>query len=119
MSGDEQDRAAQDAAEGDALEQEVLADENAAAQAPTGDAAAAAVAGAGAASSANQSAPTGAAEPDDANDLRGYYFRELLHKPLTWILVGGGSLLVGGILLATFGPLIGVVAFVILFLCGI
>ena len=33
--------------------------------------------------------------PDDANDLRGSHFRELLHKPLTWILVGGASLVLG------------------------
>ena len=31
-----------------------------------------------------------AAALNDANDLRGHHFRELLHKPLTWVLVGGG-----------------------------
>src|SRR6185503_1763518 len=44
------------------------------------------------------SAKAALSEPDDANDLRGYHFRELLHKPLTWVLVGGGSLLLGVIL---------------------
>jgi hypothetical protein len=57
--------------------------------------------------------------PDDANDLRGYHFRELLHKPLTWVLVGGGSLLVAVILLLAFSPVVGAIAFVALFLFGI
>jgi hypothetical protein len=83
MSGDEQDKAVQDAP-----------------------------------AAATQSAP-GPAEPDDANDLRGYYFRQLLHKPLTWALVGGGSLLVGVVLAAALSPVIGIVAFVVLFLVGI
>ena len=66
-----------------------------------------------------QGAATGAAAgatPSDANDLRGYHFRELLHKPLTWILVGGGSLLIGGALAAVVNPVVGVIAFVIAFL---
>jgi hypothetical protein len=61
----------------------------------------------------------GAAAPDDANDLRGYHFRELLHKPLTWVLVGGGSLLLGGVLAAAFSPVVGAIAFVVAFLIGI
>jgi hypothetical protein len=74
----------------------------------------------GTASQAAPSAPAkAAAEPDDANDLRGYHFRELLHKPLTWILVGGGSLLLGGILLVAFSPVVGVIAFVVAFLFGL
>ena len=59
------------------------------------------------------------AAPDDANDLRGYHFRELLHKPLTWILVGGGSLLLGVILALAFSPVVGAIAFVVAFLFGI
>jgi hypothetical protein len=33
--------------------------------------------------------PVGATEgaPDDANDLRGFHFRRLLHKPLTWFAI--------------------------------
>ena len=46
--------------------------------------------------------PSGA--PDDADDLRGYHFRELLHKPLTWVLVGGGSLLLGVVLARRLQP---------------
>jgi hypothetical protein len=59
------------------------------------------------------------AAPDDANDLRGYHFRELLHQPLTWILVGGGSLLLGVILALAFSPVVGAIAFVVAFLFGI
>ncbi|HKZ15187.1 MAG TPA: hypothetical protein VJL81_15225 [Solirubrobacterales bacterium] len=142
MSRDEQDRAAQDAAAGDALEQEVVAAEAAATGGtPAPDAAAgatpgqevtaagaSAAAGAAAGSAPSQSATAtdapsqgapGPTEPDDANDLRGYYFRQLLHKPLTWVLVGGGSLLVGVILVLALSPVIGVIAFVALFLIGI
>ncbi|HXF30808.1 MAG TPA: hypothetical protein VN522_04730 [Solirubrobacterales bacterium] len=64
-------------------------------------------------------APAAAAVPDDADDLRGYHFRRLLHKPLTWILVGGGSLLLGVVLLVVLGPVIGAIAFVVAFLFGI
>jgi hypothetical protein len=143
MSGDDRDRAAQDAAAGEALEQEVVAAEAAAGQASPGDAAAgdaleqevtAAEAGAGgattgpgavaagaaaaAAGAASQSAasPSG---PDDANDLRGYHFRALLRKPLTWVLVGGGSLLLGVVLAAVLGPIAGAIAFVAAFLFGL
>jgi hypothetical protein len=56
------------------------------------------------------------ATPDDANDLRGYHFRRLLHKPLTWILVGGGSLALGVVLLIAFNAAVGAIAFVVAFL---
>jgi hypothetical protein len=58
----------------------------------------------------------GVAAPSDANDLRGYHFRQLLHKPLTWVLVGGGSLALGVILLLAFNAVVGAIAFVIAFL---
>ena len=29
--------------------------------------------------------------PDDANDLRGFHFKRLMRKPLTWILIGGAD----------------------------
>jgi hypothetical protein len=51
--------------------------------------------------------------PDDANDLRGFHFRELLHRPLTWFLVGGGSLAAGVVFLLTFGVGVGVVVLVL------
>jgi hypothetical protein len=56
------------------------------------------------------------ATPDDANDLRGYHFRLLLHKPLTWILVVGGSLALGVILALAFSAVVGGIAFVVAFL---
>jgi hypothetical protein len=69
-----------------------------------------------ASASAGQSAAAATSTPDDANDLRGYHFRLLLHKPLTWILVGGGSLALGVILLIAFNAAVGAIAFVIAFL---
>jgi hypothetical protein len=65
------------------------------------------------------SAATAAGEPDDANDLRGYHFRELVHKPKTWILVGGAALLAGVVFLLAFSPLIGAIVFAVVFLAGI
>jgi len=45
--------------------------------------------------------------PDDADDLRGLYFRELLGKPLTWILIALEVLVVGIALAAFLSPAIG------------
>lgn len=58
------------------------------------------------------SAPAQAPEaaPDDADDLRGFYFRLLLGKPLTWILLGLEVLTVGVLLAVFVGPLIGAAA---------
>jgi hypothetical protein len=58
------------------------------------------------------SAPTPPPEgaPDDADDLRGFYFRLLLGKPLTWILVGLETVAVGVALAVLVGPLIGLAA---------
>jgi hypothetical protein len=64
-------------------------------------------------------AEAGAAEPDDANDLRGYHFRELLHKKKTWVFLGGGSLLLGGIVAAAGAPVIGAIVFIVAFLFGL
>jgi hypothetical protein len=48
--------------------------------------------------------------PDDANDLRGFHFRRLLHRPLTWILTAI-FVIAAGIAGAVFvGPAIGAVA---------
>jgi hypothetical protein len=60
-----------------------------------------------------------AAEPDDADDLRGHHFRELTHKPLTWLLVGGGSLLAGLIFLIAFSPVVGALVLVAGLLFGL
>jgi hypothetical protein len=45
--------------------------------------------------------------PDDADDLRGFYFRELLGKPLTWILIALEVLTVGIVLAVFVSPAIG------------
>jgi hypothetical protein len=58
-----------------------------------------------------ESRPAAAAAPDDADDLRGYHFRELTHKPLTWLLVGGGALILGIVFLAAFSAVVGVIFF--------
>jgi hypothetical protein len=60
-----------------------------------------------------------AATPDDADDLRGYHFRALLHKPLTWVLVVGASLLLGVVMLIAFSPVIGAIVFVGVFLIAL
>jgi hypothetical protein len=75
--------------------------------------------GAPTAGAGDPATPNPTATPDDANDLRGYHFRELLHKPLTWVLVGGGSLLIGIVLAATTSPVLGAIAFVVAFLFGV
>jgi hypothetical protein len=49
--------------------------------------------------------------PDDANDLRGYYFRLLLVKPLTLVLVSAAALVAGIAGAAIVGPAIGAAAF--------
>jgi hypothetical protein len=59
-----------------------------------------------------QPGPAGAT-PNDANDLRGFHFRELLHKPLTWVLAGGGPLLLGVVFLVAFSAGAGLVIFVL------
>jgi hypothetical protein len=48
--------------------------------------------------------------PDDADDLRGFYFRELLAKPLTWILIALEVLAVGIALAVFLSPAIGAAA---------
>jgi len=51
-----------------------------------------------------------AAAPDDADDLRGFYFRLLLGKPLTWLLLGLEVLTVGVLAAVFLGPAIGAAA---------
>ncbi len=57
--------------------------------------------------------------PDDANDLRGFHFKLLLGKVLTWVLIGA-FVIAGGIAGAVLvGPIIGAAAAVGIFLVGI
>jgi hypothetical protein len=64
-------------------------------------------------------APASPGLPDDADDLRGAHFRELLHSTLTWILLGGGSLVLGVIFVIAFSPVVGAIVFVVAFLVGL
>ncbi len=48
--------------------------------------------------------------PDDANDLRGFHFRQLLRRPLTWILIAIVLIAAGVAGAATLGPAIGAAA---------
>lgn len=57
--------------------------------------------------------------PDDANDLRGLHFRQLLGKPLTWILIGIEVVIIGVFLAVYVGPAIGGAAAVVAFLSGL
>jgi hypothetical protein len=59
------------------------------------------------------------AEPDDADDLRGKHFRGLLHSTLTWVLLGGGSLILGVIFVVAFSPVVGAIVFVAALLIGL
>jgi hypothetical protein len=63
--------------------------------------------------------PPPGAEPDDANDLRGKHFRELLHSPLTWFWVLGASLVLGLVFVFTFSPVVGAIVFVGILLIGL
>jgi hypothetical protein len=57
--------------------------------------------------------------PDDADDLRGFHFKRLLRKPLTWILIGVFALIAGGVAGALVGPALGGAAFVVVVLIGL
>jgi len=63
--------------------------------------------------------PPAAAQPDDANDLRGFHFQRLIRKPLTVWLIAGATLLalIAGVALA--GPVPGLIAAVVVVLAGI
>lgn len=50
------------------------------------------------------------AAPDDANDLRGFHFRRLLRKPLTWIVTAIVAIAAGIAGAVFLGPMIGAVA---------
>jgi hypothetical protein len=57
--------------------------------------------------------------PDDANDLRGFHFKRLMNKPLTWTLIGIEVVLIGGVLAAYVGPAAGGAGAVVAFLAGV
>jgi hypothetical protein len=58
-------------------------------------------------------------DPENADDLRGFHFRELLRKPLTQVLVGGGALVLGIVFLSAFSVLFGVIVFLLALAIGI
>jgi hypothetical protein len=59
------------------------------------------------------------ATPDDANDLRGFHFRRLLRKPVTWVLTLI-AVIAGGIAgAALVGPVIGAAATAAIFLLAL
>lgn len=59
------------------------------------------------------------AAPDDANDLRGFHFKQLIEKPLTLVLIGALTILVGAGFAALTAPLLGLVGAVVALLAGI
>jgi hypothetical protein len=60
-----------------------------------------------------------ASAPADANDLRGFHFKRLMRKPLTWILIGVFVLAAGIAGAALVGPAIGGAAAVAVFLIAV
>jgi hypothetical protein len=63
--------------------------------------------------------PAAETAPDDANDLRGFHFRRLLRKPLTWILIGALAVIAAAAGAALVGPAIGLAALVGVVLVGL
>ncbi len=57
--------------------------------------------------------------PDDANDLRGFHFKRLLRKPLTWVLVAAFTVAAGVAGAAFLGPAIGGAAALAAFLLAL
>ncbi len=64
-------------------------------------------------------APAPSAAPEDANDLRSYYFNLLIRKPLSLILIGAFALAVGVGLGVLIGPALGGAGFVVALLVGV
>jgi hypothetical protein len=62
---------------------------------------------------------TAANPPDDANDLRGFHFKRLMRKPLTWILIGVFALIAAIAAAALVGPALGGAALVGALLIGV
>lgn len=57
--------------------------------------------------------------PDDADDLRGFHFKRLMRKPLTWIPIGALVLIAGVAGAALVGPAIGAATAVGVFLVAV
>jgi hypothetical protein len=57
--------------------------------------------------------------PDDANDLRGFHFRQLLSKPLAWVLIGIETVAIGVACTVLIGPAVGAAATVGALLLGL
>jgi len=60
-----------------------------------------------------------ATAPDDADDLRGFHFKRLLRKPLTWILIGVFAVIGAAVGAALVGPAVGLAAPVGIVLVGL
>jgi hypothetical protein len=69
----------------------------------------------------NSPAPPAAppAAPDDANDLRGFHFKQLIGKPLTLVLVGALTIVVGAGVAAFSAPLLGLLAAAVALAVGV
>ncbi len=63
--------------------------------------------------------PAAATAPEDANDLRGYYFGLLIRKPLSLILIGAFGIAVGVGLGVLIGPAFGGAGLVVALLAGV
>jgi hypothetical protein len=57
----------------------------------------------------NRVSDTAAAAPDDADDLRGFHFKRLVRKRLTWILTLCLAVVAAGVCGALIGPVLGAV----------
>jgi hypothetical protein len=66
-----------------------------------------------------ETVPVAPEAPDDANDLRGFHFKRLLNKPLTWVLIGIEVALAGVLLAAYVSPAIGGAGAVLALLVGV
>ncbi|HEV7399724.1 MAG TPA: hypothetical protein VGN84_05585 [Solirubrobacterales bacterium] len=63
--------------------------------------------------------PPAETAPDDANDLRGFHFRRLLRKPVTWIVTAIATIAAGIAGAALVGPTIGAIAAGAMFLLSL
>ena len=60
-----------------------------------------------------------ATAPDDADDLRGFHFKRLMRKPLTWALIGVFAIAAAAVGAAVVGPAIGGAAFLGVLVVGV